>query len=199
MTEYSIFILNGGQSRRMGVPKAQLMLGGQSFLEWNLDLALCLKKPVSVIGKASQTPMLLSAPLIQDCSEIQTPLVGILTALQNATVDWSFILACDYPLMDEQVVVYLQQTLASDFDAVIPVANQRHHPLVGFYHRRIENRLKIFIQNGGLKVKDFLETLNIKYVVLEPVFALKKLTPAFMNVNAPADMAVLQQLSGLSA
>jgi molybdopterin-guanine dinucleotide biosynthesis protein A len=197
--EYSVFILTGGQSRRMGAPKAQLMLGGQSFLEWTLDLAQQLEKPVSVIGKSNQVGIVLSVPLIQDYFEIQTPLVGIFTALQASPHDWNYILACDYPLMDEQLVLYLQQKLESKFDAVIPQVNQIQHPLAGFYHRRIQHGLKVFIENGGLKVKDFLETLNVQYVALEQVFDLEKLTPAFMNINTPADRAEVQQLTGFLA
>ena len=97
----SAFILIGGLSRRFGPRKWKAELNNGRLIDhmWNICHNF---ENRFIIGKTE--PEHLAYPFISDELDIQTPLNGIYTALLNSKQEWNFIISCDLPLMNPQVI-----------------------------------------------------------------------------------------------
>jgi iron complex transport system ATP-binding protein len=80
-----VCILAGGQSRRMGRPKAALLLEGSPLLDWAKRIAHAAGLPYRVIDR--------------DLIESRGPISGIRTALKTTRADAIIFLSCDMPFV----------------------------------------------------------------------------------------------------
>ncbi len=122
-------VLAGGASDRMGADKADLMLGGETFLE----------RAVGKLGRHFSTVLVAggdhapeSSVLVADAQPGLGPLAGIAAALEYAGED-IFVMAVDTPLLSDEGIGHLsgRQLLAGQV-RVARVAG-RIHPLTGCY------------------------------------------------------------------
>lgn len=84
------------------------------------DVVVVTKDPRSFEG--------LGLRVEQDLCKLQTPLAGILTALEFAAGRPAFILACDMPFVEPAFVRMLLEA-AEDHDAAVPLRDGRLEPL----------------------------------------------------------------------
>lgn len=83
--ELIVFILAGGESKRMGRDKARLPLGNRSFLQVITEVSRALAAPVEVIFD----------DVVPRCG----PLSGVATAFIEFRFDRALFLSCDMPLV----------------------------------------------------------------------------------------------------
>ena len=121
-------VLAGGESRRMGVPKAQLEVGGKSFLEHTAELlgAVTSRVFISAGSKAganvfqrsrsheTQGPSALKTPaaaarlpVLYDVVPDGGPLAGIATALESRRDAAWLVVAVDMPLLTVESLEHL--------------------------------------------------------------------------------------------
>lgn len=127
-------ILAGGLSSRFGSNKALADWRGKSLILHMLDILKphfphCLivtKRPMDYKALG------LDVDIVEDVSSSQHPLVGVLSALQHAKGDYSFICGCDMPFLQDRLVEALCEA-ASGYEAVVPIWRGRRQPLCGVY------------------------------------------------------------------
>ncbi|MBV8774138.1 MAG: molybdenum cofactor guanylyltransferase [Deltaproteobacteria bacterium] len=139
----SAIILAGGQSRRMGTPKATLKFGNSTILERVLvELGGDFDDILVVAAPASSEPFsiehllgtLPSVRLLRDESAYEGAAIALSRGLVAAVNDIAFACSCDLPLMRVEVVRALYAML-NGYDAVLPVIEGRPQPLFAFYRR----------------------------------------------------------------
>lgn len=114
-------VLAGGESKRMGTPKALLEVGGKSFLERTVELLGTVTSQVfisvgSPAGRApgpsrrQETAIDRPHPVLYDSVPGGGPLSGIAAALQSRSdVAWLFV-AVDMPLLTRETLTQLVET-----------------------------------------------------------------------------------------
>jgi molybdopterin-guanine dinucleotide biosynthesis protein A len=106
------YILIGGRSRRMGAPKADLLLGGSSFLHRVAGAAGAAFETVVAVqrngGDAPSDIPTIHEPAHQD----QAPIFGVARALAHAGAR-CFVIGVDYPLISSAVLRHLRETFES--------------------------------------------------------------------------------------
>ena len=118
-------LLVGGGSRRFGSPKALARFRGQTLAEHCWDaLAWCDER--LAVGKRGgpQLPF----PVLEDESELQAPIVGVVAGLRAAAGDVCVVLPVDCPLIGETELRALAHACR---DAAVPQTG----PLPGAYGR----------------------------------------------------------------
>jgi molybdenum cofactor guanylyltransferase len=87
---WTIWILAGGQSRRMGRDKSRIIIAGKTLLQHVRAAALATGLPVRTIRTDA----------VPRCG----PLGGVLTGLRRARAGWALFLSCDMPLVTPRLL-----------------------------------------------------------------------------------------------
>jgi molybdopterin-guanine dinucleotide biosynthesis protein A len=107
---WTIFILAGGMSRRMGRDKSRIRLNGVSLLNLVKQAAISTGHPAKTIR----------TDIIENCG----PLSGIYTGLLRARTPWRLFLSCDMPLLNGAT---LKEIIAQTERESRPVFTETEH------------------------------------------------------------------------
>lgn len=201
------FILAGGAGKRMGQPKHALKIAGKTFVEIAANaLRAVTAKQLAIVGEIDEEHLKLrsSGEEDQKLRNIQDivfeldlitkktasgALIGVYTALSHAKSEWIAVLACDLPFVTGALMTRLSGYCANEFDAVVPLQRDgQSQPLCAFYRREKARSLAHkLIEDGDLRMQDFVSRLKTRFVDLEEIADLKGSENFFLNVNRPED------------
>lgn len=168
MEQISTVILCGGQSRRMGCDKANLVFGKKTFLECIYDQCSSNGDVFIAVGENDSHYLYSKGVHIKDEYKNCGPLGGIHKALSEMQGEWLFVVACDMPIMDFEFAHHMYKKIKNHPDVVVPVDSAgRRHTIGGLYHKNIIKALEIELKNGNYKMLNFLEKLLVQYVPIE--------------------------------
>jgi molybdenum cofactor guanylyltransferase len=167
--EVSAFILAGGVSSRMGRDKALLPFGNEPLIRIIARLLEAFVRDVTVIGPPERYGHLrvrvLPDRLItaKTGESLQTPLLGIATALSASGAPWNLILACDLPyLTPEWVDWLLGRAERSSAQILIPRTLNGIEPLAAVYRRECLTQILEGLGKEMRSVKDAISRLQIE-------------------------------------
>jgi molybdopterin-guanine dinucleotide biosynthesis protein A len=181
-------VLAGGEGRRFGRPKGEVLLGGSTLA----DRAARALKPLcgSVlvsIAKGSPNP----APghtAVEDEGSRRGPLGGIASAFASTGKADLLVLACDYPAVGTSFLRSLITAAGGSEDLVLPVdAGGRDHPLVGLWRRSAERAVRAALKEESFKVQALFPDLKLCRLPAQ-VFPNFDLRRVLSNVNWPEDL-----------
>jgi molybdopterin-guanine dinucleotide biosynthesis protein A len=134
---------------------------------------------------------LVDAPQVVDRWPLRGPLSGLLSTLSEMRAQWVFAVAGDAPFVDGAFIERLEQYVAPEYDAVVPMSGddaKRIEPLTALYRREAFLREGLPVLLGGEgKMRLVIDRLRTRFV---PV----KDKRAFANVNTPDDYAKLREV-----
>lgn len=163
--EISCAILAGGQSRRFKKDKTVATLNGITFTEILTKKLLSISDDVMIISKNPEKFNFnyRYVTFLKDFTENQSPLVGIITALQNAKYESVFIVSADTPFLKTELVKYLSSFI-KNYDIVLTKIDEKINTLCGFYNKKILFELIKSYENGEYKIIDAFKNFNIKFI-----------------------------------
>jgi molybdopterin-guanine dinucleotide biosynthesis protein A len=186
MQTIAAFILTGGESRRMGTDKSQLILEGQTFVERIAGRLSRISCKVTVVGNpASHSPTL---PYVQDVYPKWGALGGVHTALASCDAYWCLIVACDFPFVTAELFARLA-SLREDFEAIVPIQSDGiPQPLCGLYQtEQCLKRVEELIHAGERKPVALLQSVRTRWVPFTEIQDLPGAGQFFDNINTPED------------
>ena len=185
ITQLQAFILAGGQSRRMGRDKSQLLLENQTFTDRIAETLLEIAESVTLVGSRQTNARYAVAP---DVYPESGALGGVHAALAACRTEWAIVVACDLPFVTAELFNYLA-SLRDGHDAVVPLQpDGRPQPLSSLY--RIEpclQRATELIEAGKRRPLDLLELVNTRWVPFNELRNLDQAERFFVNINTPDD------------
>jgi molybdopterin-guanine dinucleotide biosynthesis protein A len=166
-------LLVGGASSRFGSPKALARLAGETLAErgWRTLGEACEHR--LAVGKASD-PLDLPFPVLDDGSDVQAPIVGLIAGLRAAPTELSVVLPVDCPLVTADLLLRFA-------DACRDVAKSQRGPLPGAYRKTALSVL----ERGGLAIHRAIAELEVAELEID--------RDLLVNVNSPEELAVLNQ------
>jgi molybdopterin-guanine dinucleotide biosynthesis protein A len=185
-------VLAGGASRRMGAPKAGVMLGGRPLLSYPLaavrDAGL---EPVVVAKSGSALPPLQVERWDEPAEPIH-PLAGIVAALQRAGGRPVLAVACDLPFVTAELLAALA---ARPAPLVVPEVGGRLHPLLARWDPVLMHDLTAALARQAplYEVVDQLRAERVGEAALRRFGDPARL---LFNVNDPADLERAAELLG---
>lgn len=190
-------ILCGGQSSRMGQPKAWLPIGREVFLQRVVRVLSEVVSPIVVVAAAGQDLPELPAEIViaRDEYEARGPVGGLAAgfAALRGRADAAFVSACDVPLLRPRVVQRICEQLGNA-DLALPFDDKFPQPLAAVYRLSLEWRVQQLLQQGRLRPVFLWEEARVNRI---PVDSLRDIDPellAFRNVNTPEDYAAILRL-----
>lgn len=189
-------VLCGGQSRRMGKPKAWLPVGSEYLLQRVVGIVVGVVEPVIVAARPHQQlpPLPASVETVCDAVDNAGPLAGLAAAFANLAgrCDAVFVTSCDHPLIRPPFIRRLIALLGDD-PGIIPSYEDHTYPLVAVYRLTVSTLLADMLARNQFRVHDFAHRCGAR--ILSPS-DLKDVDPDFAslrNVNDPRAYAQLLQ------
>jgi molybdopterin-guanine dinucleotide biosynthesis protein A len=191
--EASLLVLAGGESRRMGRPKAWIEVGDTMLVRYVVDRLGPLFAEVMVsFAEPEQMEHLLPCRVVFDRKRSAGPLAGIEAGLLAARHDVVFAVACDMPYVTrstaEMAVVAVRNA-----DAAIPRHDGLFEPVCGAYRKSALPAIVGALDAGNYTAHDVVMDLDVTW--------LEDLDPAeFESLNTPSDLdRFLSDNAGFSA
>ena len=181
-------ILCGGKSKRMGRPKAFLPYEGTTIINHLIRSLGGVFRQTLLVSNEPEDFEDLDIDVVKDILPHRGPMGGILSGLLVAHYDHSFVIACDMPLVDKNLILNLARKRREN-DVVIVSHDNGVEPLLGVYSKACVKPLEESLFSGTLSVKDLLGDLSCSMVRVKS--SDNGDLPAYFNVNTPKDYSRL--------
>ena len=184
-------VLCGGESRRMGRPKAWLPFGDEVLLQRVVRILHNVVDPVVVVAATGQDLPLLppSVAVVRDAHKARGPLEGLAAGLERLAscgVDAAFASSTDVPFLEPAFVRRMIEYLGEQSIAV-PFADDRHHPLAAVYRTSVLTAVQRLLSENRLRPVFLFDAVPTRVVqAMELVDADPQLRTLW-NLNTPAD------------
>jgi molybdenum cofactor guanylyltransferase len=181
-------ILAGGDSKRLGSPKALLDFCGQSLIERIVERLKQSFDEITVVTDRPELyhglPVRLTGDLLTE--EQKSPLRGIHAGLSISDLPYQFVVACDMPLLNLELITYMSR-FAAEYDAVVPRIDNYFQPLHAFYNRTCIGVIEKQVRKGCYKVTDFYSELKIRFISEAEIVRFDPEQESFININTWPD------------
>ncbi|XXX77121.1 molybdenum cofactor guanylyltransferase [Sorangium sp. So ce134] len=200
-------VLCGGQSRRMGRPKAWLPFGGEALLQRVVRRLGEAAWPIAVVAAPGQAlpPLPDGVLLVRDPVEGRGPMQGIAVGLEAVAplAERAVVASTDAPFLHPALVRRLAELQAGGHAIAVPQADGRHHPLAAVYACSVRAEAAALLAEDRLRLSCLFErarTLVAGPELLLEDPALRAADPdlrSLRNVNTPEEYAAaLRELGG---
>lgn len=168
-TDASCIILAGGKSSRMGEDKTKLKINDLSLLENSINQLSPLFDKILISSNKSDELSYLNLPIIKDKADEHGPLMGIYSSLMESETQKNFIIACDVPEIDINLI-YRLLSLSEEADIVIP----RHsdgmiEPLFAIYDKSVLIAISETLKTSR-QIRAIFDKVRVYYLDTEPNF-----------------------------
>jgi molybdopterin-guanine dinucleotide biosynthesis protein A len=168
-------IMAGGGSIRMGQDKSMLPIDGQPMIKYIVDQLRPHFSQILISSNDVSRYNIAGAEVIPDEVAGRGPLGGIASALKASANELNFVIACDIPQVDIDLMKMLLRE-SRKFDAVIPRTGQsKYEPLFAVYKKSALKTIEEALLSGNNRIIDALGSSKVKYIDLNDVLQLKNL------------------------
>ncbi len=183
-------ILCGGESRRMGYPKAKLPFGGETLLQRTARTVSQVTGRIVVVAAAGQKlPELPSTAIVVEDTRPQLgPLEGLrtgLSALSDETAA-AYVTSCDVPFLTAEFISWMAAKLG-EADIAVPEAEGFRHPLAAVYRRSILPHIEELLAAGKRRPADLFPLVATRFVSEQELTDFDPQLNALRNLNRPED------------
>ena len=195
-------VLAGGMSRRLGRDKAVETIEGQSLISRVLDSLSPVAQELVVVVNNHEREEELTLPdsvvVAVDIYPDTGSLGGIFTGLSASSNHWGFVVACDMPFLNLELLEYLLSQRGGH-DIVVPVIDHRPEPTHAAYSKVCLPAIETRLRAKDLKIAKFFDDVRAKYVSQRNVEDLDPGGLSFFNVNTEEDLTRARMLAGEGA
>ena len=188
-------VMAGGDSRRMGRDKADLVLGEQTLLQRVLMIVKPLFAQV-LVSVRQPRPDIIDLPQVCDAYANAGPLAGLCAGLEQARAinsPWIFAVATDMPFVQPVLIEYLAQQ-RDDCQAVVPMVHGQPQPLAAFYSTSCLATIQGLLSGTGKKsLRAALAHLNVRYVDESELLVADPGLRSFFDLDTPQDLVVARE------
>src|SRR6267143_4199636 len=176
----TLLVLAGGESRRMGRPKAWLEVGETTLLRWMVErLGPAFSEVMVSFAEPEQLQEHVPYRLVFDRRPAAGPLAGIEAGLTAAKHEVTFAIACDMPYVTREVAE-MAVAAARGCDAAMPRVEGRAEPVCAAYRRSSLPAVTAALDAGRLRAADICDHLDVTWLEgLDPEL--------FRSLNTPED------------
>ena len=191
MINKTLAILAGGKSSRMNYNnKALLSYKEKKFIEYIIEAGKDYKE-IIIISNNLQEYKGFNLRVVEDIYKGTGPLSGIHSALINSTTDKVLCIACDMPLITQNVLNVIGN-YNGEYDVLVPRVNERLQPLCGIYSKSILPKIEEAIKENNNKLQLLIRSLNLK--VIEGDDKSKFIERDFSNINTEKEYRELEEV-----
>lgn len=183
-------VLCGGQSKRMGQPKAWLPFGDEIMLPRVVRLLSEVVSPVVVVAAPDQDVPRLpeSVAVVRDEERGRGPLEGLAAGLAalEGKADAGYLSSCDVPFLQPAFVRRLIGLLG-DAEVCVPRVGEYHHPLAAVYRLSVAGPVRRLLAEGRLRPVFLFEVVPTRVVEAPELADVDSTFQTLRNLNTPEE------------
>ncbi|MFQ6082703.1 MAG: molybdenum cofactor guanylyltransferase [Candidatus Aminicenantia bacterium] len=188
-------ILAGGESKRLK-DKAFLKVGQKTIIEELIAKLIQLFEEIIIVVNSSQKFKHLGVRLIKDLIPSKGPLGGLYSGLSVSSNVHNFLIACDMPFINPNLIKYMSQQI-EDYDIVVPLTNRGFEALYAFYSINCLEKIKKQIEAGNLKIIDIYPYFKVRYITPREIEKFDPEGLSFFNMNTEEDLEKARKIANL--
>jgi molybdenum cofactor guanylyltransferase len=193
-------VLCGGQSRRMGQPKAWLPFGPETLLQRVVRILSEVVQPIVVVAAPGQDLPELprDVEIVHDSEAHHGPLAGLLTGLKalEGRAEAAYLSACDVPFLKPEFVRFLASgrftsAEGNQLDGLTPTARPIivpridgfPHPLAGVYPVGILPIVEELLHSGQRRLRDLFDHVPTRFLDATDLVEVDASLQSLRNIN----------------
>ena len=182
---FSLLIVAGGKSSRLGTDKRFVEVGGVSLLENIINKAvklnfneifLCVEGNLQSFNHFEP----LGIKILVDEVKNSGPMAALAVGLSKIRNDWALAVSTDMPFFDFEALEPLIEKI-SDVQAVIPICGGKNQMLAAFYHKNLSKIFSNELASSQLKLFNAIKKIPHEFVEIPR-------EEVFFNVNTRSDL-----------
>ncbi len=180
----ALIILAGGKSARMGRNKALLPVGDRPLIQCIYDRLRPLFDEAVISANDRAGYPALEGTWVADAVRDTGALCGMQAALQAMRSDQAFVIGCDMPQANLELVRYLM-SLASTADAVVPRIEGRPEPTYAVYAKVVVPAIERQLRARRYKIAEFFDHVRVRYVDEDELRRFDPELQSFTDLDTP--------------
>ncbi len=186
--DLSAVILAGGKSRRLGIDKTALRIGGKSLLARLVELLAPHYHEVIVVTNTPEAHRHPLARLVTDVYPGKGALGGVYSGLAAAARPYSAVLAADMPFINPALLAYLA-SLADAYDVVVPVVGGQVEPLHAVYSTACLAPMQgLLLAEGTARIYALFDQVRVRRVERQEMAPFDPQLLSLFNINTLPDL-----------
>lgn len=179
-------VLCGGQSSRMGRPKAWLPFAGELLLPRVVRLLGQVVSPIVVVAAPGQDvpPLSPEVRVVRDEEQGRGPLQGLAAGLAalDGLAEAAYLSSCDVPFLHPSFVRRLMD-LIGDSAICMPRLGGFHHPLAAIYRLEVADMVAHLLAEDRLRLSALIEVVPTLIVEASELEAVDSTFQSLRNIN----------------
>ena len=163
---FSVGILAGGKSTRMGQNKALMEFQNETMIG-RISREFSQLGEVLVSASSRGLYEAEGVHVVYDEEREIGPIEGIRQLVRASGEEYIFICAADMPFIRVEIAKYIAEFISSDYDCYVVADEERVHPLCAIYSKKILPVIEELIRDGKYKLMGLLNRVRTKYISLE--------------------------------
>ena len=194
MQQATGIILAGGKGSRINKNKALITLpGGKTLIQRCVESVGKVCGEILIVGGQQELIGNLDVHVVEDLIKGKGPLGGILTGLCYSTSHCNFVMACDMPFPQPNLIKLLLGE-CNHYDVVVPQCRGEVEPLFAVYSKNCLPVVLDQIQKDDLKIRRIFRRLRVRKVGEEGIDQVDPKHLSFFNINREQDLRNAQEL-----
>jgi molybdopterin-guanine dinucleotide biosynthesis protein A len=179
-------VLAGGENKRMGMDKAFLRLDGIPMIEHVLRSLKSVCRDIIIVTNSPRSYDAYRVTVVTDAFDMRGPLTGIYSGLLKSADEYNFVVACDMPFLNPDLMAYMAG-LAEGYDIVVPAVGGMLEPLHAVYRKRLVPVIEAQIMRHRQRIRELFGTQRVRYVAEEEIDRFDPARKSFKNLNTPQE------------
>lgn len=184
----NIIILAGGKSSRMGQDKGLMKIKGIEIIKYLIKTTELLTNQITIISNNKEYEKF-GYSVVHDLINDIGPIGGLYTGLKTSKSDINLVLSCDVPLVSVELLEALLKANTSNLNGIVAKHNDKVHPLIGLYSKKLLNHIEGLIKSERYSMKGIYQ---LDCVMVNDLSCFPK--KEFLNLNAMNDIEEFKQL-----
>ena len=185
---YSGIILAGGENSRFGgINKALLDLDGKLLLDRILNVMKPYFEEIILITNNPELYLNWNIVTASDCFDIRCSLSGIHAGLLYANNPFVFVVSCDAPFINKDIINLLLEKHKPEIDILVPETSKGVEPLQAIYSKRCLKPIERSLINEDLKIINFFKYMRVEKICENQINKVDPEKISFFNINTTED------------
>lgn len=197
MISFSLAIIAGGKSSRMGTDKAFVHISGKPILSHIVEKTRDLgQSETLLITNRPEDYAEFDIPMYTDVIPDKGSLGGIYTAIYHSQSLYTLVIACDMPFISPDLLRFMLSQIENATpqpDVVVPRVGSYPQGLHAVYSKGCLGYIRDKLDANRLKVIGFYDDVNVCYLDEDEYRDYDGDGYAFFNVNTPEDLEEARQ------
>lgn len=186
------YIFVGGHSRRMGTPKAGLLIGNETFLARIAGVASEVFDEVMAVQRPGGDAAAGVPTLFEHEHDGAGPVFGLARALEDAGENPFWVIGVDYALVTAPLLRFLRaEFIASTAEIVLPAWRRKPQYLCAGYRPSIANRVADVLRMPQPDLRSVVER-SVVVTIPEEGLRTRFGSDVLANVNEPDEYETLR-------